>query len=313
MIEITDLTKSFGENLALNGISFGVKEGEVVGFLGPNGAGKTTTMRVITGQLAPTGGQVKVAGYDVFAIPLEVKRRIGYLPENPPLYQDMYVRDYLVYAARLKGVRRGQLKVHVDDAIEKTHIGDVQNRFIGNLSKGFKQRVGMAQALVSNPELLVLDEPTIGLDPKQVAEIRNLIKELKGHHTVILSTHILPEVQATCEKIVIIHKGEIVAKDTLEALNQKITGLRRLIISIREPSLKLIEELERVDGVDRVGNVDGEGAIEIDVGDLPGIEEKIAERVVQSGCGLREMRWEEQNLEDIFLKLTSSDESREES
>ncbi|HVK60847.1 MAG TPA: ABC transporter ATP-binding protein, partial [Bdellovibrionales bacterium] len=207
MIEVENLTKSYGPHRAIDGLSFKIKKGEVVGFLGPNGAGKTTTMKIITGFMAPTEGSVRVAGFDVFEDPIEVKKRIGYLPETPPVYGEMTVESYLRFVANLKGVEKSRVSELVERSMEKTDLTSVRRRLIQNLSKGYRQRVGISQALVSDPEVLILDEPTVGLDPRQVAEVRSLIKELAGHHTIILSTHILPEVQASCEKIIIIDRG----------------------------------------------------------------------------------------------------------
>ncbi|NJM10349.1 MAG: ABC transporter ATP-binding protein [Bdellovibrionaceae bacterium] len=226
MIEVRNLCKNYGDRPAIRALNFSVKKGEVVGFLGPNGAGKSTTMKIITGYMAPSSGEVKVAGFDVFENPMEVKSRIGYLPETPPVYHDMYVEDYLTFVANLKGVDKSRVKSLVSGALEKTTLHDVRKRLIGNLSKGYKQRVGLAQALVSDPEILVLDEPTVGLDPKQVAEMRQLIRELRGQHTIILSTHILPEVQASCDKVIIINRGSIVAEDSLEGLSRRHVGRR---------------------------------------------------------------------------------------
>ncbi|MGE3760026.1 MAG: ABC transporter ATP-binding protein, partial [Pseudobdellovibrionaceae bacterium] len=211
MIEVTGLTKDYGPHRAIDHLNFKINKGEVVGFLGPNGAGKSTTMKIITGFMAPTSGYAKICGFDVFEDPIEVKKRIGYLPETPPVYTDMFVRDYLRFVAKLKLVEPSKVESYVENAIEKTNLQSVANRLIQNLSKGFKQRVGIAQALVSQPEVLVLDEPTVGLDPKQVAEVRDLIKELRGHHTIILSTHNLSEVQAICERVIIINRGKIAA------------------------------------------------------------------------------------------------------
>src|SRR5271157_6471890 len=211
MIEVENLSKRYGPTLAVSGVSFSVQKGEVLGFLGPNGAGKTTTMRVITGFFPPTEGKVRVAGYDVVDEPLEAKRRTGYLPESPPVYPDMTVAEYLAFVGRIKGVSGRELKSRMADVSEKCAVTDVQNRQIGKLSKGYRQRVGLAQALIHNPEVLVLDEPTAGLDPKQIIETRQLIKGLAGQHTVILSTHILPEVSKTCQRVVVINAGKIVA------------------------------------------------------------------------------------------------------
>jgi ABC-2 type transport system ATP-binding protein len=304
MIEISNLTKRYGSLIAVNKINFSVKKGEIVGFLGPNGAGKTTTMKIITGFMAPTSGTVKVADFDVFENPLEVKKRIGYLPETPPVYTDMLVKDYLEYVARLKKMPSEKISAGVTRAIEKTNIGQVQNRLIGNLSKGFRQRVGIAQALVHNPEVLVLDEPTVGLDPKQVIEIRNLIKELAGDHTVILSTHILPEVTATCERIIIINKGEIAAEDTFEGLSHRMSDTRRFYVRVRRPQ-NFESQIKNVGGVKSFKVTNNSFEIELDKSDDS--NEKLSEAAVKSGAGLLEFRSVDVSLEDIFLKLTTTD------
>lgn len=308
MIQIHDLTKTYGNITAIKGLNFSVKKGEVVGFLGPNGAGKSTTMKIITGYMAPTSGDVKVAGFDVFENPIEVKKRIGFLPETPPLYLDMYVRDYLTYVAKLKGVEKANLKSYVDAAIEKANLSEVAHRLIQNLSKGFKQRVGIAQALVSNPEILILDEPTVGLDPKQVAEIRDLVKSLRGHHTIVLSTHILPEVQATCERIIIINKGKIVAEDTLTGLNKKMSAHNRLLVKVKNLTDALIAKLEKITGVLAIENSEELGGLIIQMEQEDGIQEKVATEVATSGAGLIEMKSLDMSLEDIFLKVTSERE-----
>ncbi len=309
MIEVQGLTKSYGNNLAINKLNFSVKKGEVVGFLGPNGAGKSTTMKIVTGFMAPTSGSVEVAGFDVFEKPIEVKKRIGYLPETPPLYMDMRIRKYLEYVAEIKMVDRASIQKNVAYALEKTDLSDVQNRLIGNLSKGFKQRVGIAQALVSDPEILILDEPTVGLDPNQVLEIRDLITGLKEtHHTVLLSTHILSEVQATCERIIIINKGEIVAEDTLEGLNQKMSGTRQMKIRVRRPDGSFEGKIKGISGVKEVSSVGmGEFAIEIDRND--DVQEELAQMIIQSGAGLMEFRSDTKSLEDIFIQLTGKSQS----
>jgi ABC-2 type transport system ATP-binding protein len=311
IIEINELTKNYGDNPAIKNLSFSIAKGEVVGFLGPNGAGKTTTMKILTGHMAPTEGRVLVSGIDVFEDPVEVKRRIGYLPEIPPLHQEMHVRDYLSYVARLKGVSSRQVKKAVDKVIERVSIKDVQKRLIGNLSKGYQQRVGIAQALVSDPEILVLDEPTVGLDPKQVAEIRQLLKGLSGEHTVILSTHILPEVQAVCERIVIINNGIIVAEDTLAGLNRRLEGSQCVLVKLQDHSEALISELKGIDGVisvDRMQEADPHLEIRIEKGQE--IQSKLAERIVQAGCGLLEMKTQVMSLEEIFLKVTTEENSK---
>lgn len=309
MIEVRELSKAYGPHKAIDRISFSVKKGEVVGFLGPNGAGKTTTMKIITGFMPPSSGVAKVGGYDVFDNPIEVKKRIGYLPETPPVYGEMTVESYLRFVARLKGVEKSRVKPLVDRAIERTELGNVRKRLIQNLSKGYRQRVGISQALVSEPEVLILDEPTVGLDPRQVAEVRTLIKELAGEHTVILSTHILPEVQATCERIIIINKGQIVAEDSLESLGRRMKSSVRVHVRVGTVKEGLREQLLAVPGVQTVTNKSGE-TFEIDTDGSKDVAQQIAARVVSSGAGLLELREEAFNLEDVFLKLTTSEETQ---
>ncbi|MDZ4663185.1 MAG: ATP-binding cassette domain-containing protein [Pseudomonadota bacterium] len=304
MIEVRELTKNYGPHKAIDRLSFSVKKGEVVGFLGPNGAGKSTTMKIITGYMAPSSGSVMVAGYDVFENPIEVKEKIGYLPEFPPVYGDMFVRDYLKFVANLKKVPRDQIQSNVDRAIEKTNLKGVADRLIQNLSKGFRQRVGIAQAIVSNPEILILDEPTVGLDPKQVSEIRNLIQELAGHHTIILSTHILSEVQATCQRIIIINNGRIVAEDTLAGLSQRMQGGYHIHVKVKRPSDQVLSMVKNIVGVVGVSKGQELGAIEIDATNMECFE-KISAAIVNEGVGLTEFRANNLNLEDIFIKLTS--------
>lgn len=306
MIEIKNLTKSYGSIKAIENLNFKVNKGEVVGFLGPNGAGKSTTMKIITGYMAPTSGMVKVADFDVFENPIEVKKRIGYLPEVPPVYLDMQVDDYLRYVAQLKKVPKPELNKKVQRAIEKTYLGDVQKRLIGNLSKGFKQRVGIAEAIVSEPEILILDEPTVGLDPKQVAEIRTLIQTLSGEHTVILSTHILPEVQATCRRIIIINRGKIVAEDTLEGLDRKMRGSHQILLKVKRSTDSLKGQLKALSGIMEVQDR-GDGQLYIDTVESDNvIMERIAETAIRCQAGLMELRHLEGNLEEIFIKLTSN-------
>lgn len=304
MIEVRDLCKDYGPHRAIHSLNFTVKKGEVVGFLGPNGAGKSTTMKIITGFMAPTSGQAKIAGFDVFENPLEVKRRIGYLPETPPVYTDMYVRDYLRFVARLKGVARDQVESHVNRAIEKTNLGEVQKRLIGHLSKGFRQRVGIAQAIVSNPEVLILDEPTVGLDPKQMHEIRELIRELKGEHTIILSTHILTEVQAACEKAIIINKGHIVAEDTIVNLATLEKGQSRLFVRLRREIQDLPTVLADIEGVMQVEAGVSTREWRIDVRGSDETVDAVSSRLVSKGYGLLEFSPTKVDLEDVFLKLT---------
>src|SRR5512144_2902555 len=252
MIEVERLTKRYGRATAVDRVSFRVEKGEILGFLGPNGAGKTTTMRILTCYLPPTEGTARVAGYDVFAQPMEVKRRVGYLPESPPLYPDMSVRDYLDFCAKIKGVAKSERKTRVADAIERVRVGDVRDKLIAKLSKGYRQRVGLAQAILHNPDVLVLDEPTAGLDPKQIIETRELIKGLAGDHTIILSTHILPEVSQTCQRVVIINKGRVVAIDTPENLTARLRGSESMYLQVDGAGDGVEAELAAVAGVTQV-------------------------------------------------------------
>jgi len=303
VIEVKGLSKSYGDRPAIHNLNFQVKKGEVVGFLGPNGAGKSTTMKIITGYMAPSDGSVKVGGYDVFENPLEVKKRIGYLPELPPVYQDMYVEDYLTYVANLRQVAKDKIPVRVKTSLEKTNLMDVKGRLIHNLSKGYKQRVGLAQSLVSDPDVLILDEPTVGLDPVQVAEMRNLIKQLRGHHTIVLSTHILPEVEASCEKVIIINKGRIVAEDSLSGLKSRMSGGQRIALRVRKPEV-IESALKSITGIKQVA-IHGHD-ISIDADSSDSIMDDIASLVVAKKAGLLELKPHSLDLEDIFIDLTSA-------
>jgi len=304
MIEIKNLSKTYGSIKAIDDLSFSIKKGEVIGFLGPNGAGKTTTMKIITGYMAPSQGEVKVGGYDVFENPMEVKKKIGYLPEVPPVYLDMYVGDYLAYVAELKKVPKIEIAKKVQKAIEKTNLGDVQQRLIGNLSKGFRQRVGIAEAIVSEPEILILDEPTVGLDPKQVFEIRTLIQQLSNEHTVILSTHILPEVQATCQRIIIINKGKIVLQDTMQGLQGIMSSNSHMILKVKKEDSGFIDGLQKVTGVSHTQTVSPTHFLVDTKGDED-VNERILELVIKHHVGLLEFRPQDNNLEELFIKLTS--------
>src|SRR6188474_1159837 len=252
MIEVENLTKRYGRHTAVDGISFRVHKGEILGFLGPNGAGKTTTMRILTCYLPPTDGTARVAGYDVFTQPLEVKRRVGYTPETPPLYPDMDVGSFLDFCAKIKGVPGKDRKAKISDVMQKTRISDVRATLIGRLSKGYRQRVGLAQAILHNPEVLILDEPTAGLDPKQIIETRELIKSLGGEHTIVLSTHILPEVSMTCGRVVIINKGKVVAEDTPDNLTHRLRGAGTLRLEVRGDGAAAADGLRAVPGVTAV-------------------------------------------------------------
>ncbi len=307
MIEVSNLSKNYGERKAISDLNFKIEKGDVVGFLGPNGAGKSTTMKIITGFMAPTSGEARVCGYDVFLNPIEVKKRIGYLPETPPLYLDMLVDDYLRFVAELKDVPKEKIKEYVDGALEKAQLTDVRRRLIKNLSKGFKQRVGIAQALVSNPEVLILDEPTVGLDPKQVSEIRNLIRQLKGEHTVILSTHILPEVQASCDRVIIIHEGKIVAQESISDIANLNKGFIMLTVKTRK-SLDIKSSLKAISGVEEIEEVNNQ-YYRIKLTEDEEIIERIASEVIRSGAGLVELSPARANLEDVFLKLTYGQET----
>ena len=309
MIEIRNLSKRYGQIAAIQRLSFRVNKGEVVGFLGPNGAGKSTTMKIITGYMAPSEGDVRVAGFDVFENPIEVKRRIGFLPEIPPLYVDMTVEAFLKFVARIKLVSDDQVRSKVDLALEKAGLTDVRGRLIQNLSKGYKQRVGIAQALVSEPELLILDEPTVGLDPKQVAEIRSLIQGLRGSHTIVLSTHILSEVQATCGRIIIIDKGRIVAEDTLQQLQQQLKGSKKMTVRVRRLSEGLVSQIKNLPGILEV--VVANELIEVTTDGEPEHQERLSSAIVQAGAGLLELKASETSLEEIFLQLTDDKTSKQ--
>ena len=304
MITVSHLTKLYDTRAAIRDLNFEVKKGEIVGFLGPNGAGKSTTMKILTGFMPATEGKVTVAGFDVFDHPLDVKRNIGFLPENPPVYPEMKVCDYLEFSAQVHQVPSDQVKKAVDAAIEKTALGDVRNRLIGNLSKGYRQRVGLAQALVHNPQVLILDEPTVGLDPKQIIDIRKLIKSLAGEHTVILSSHILPEVTATCERIIVINKGQIVAEDSIDRLTTRINKGFIYSLVVKTPSVDAIDEMKQIEGVRSIAAVDSKLVIEIKPG-ANEIRDKLVEIAVKRGMGVLEFSAEKVSLEDIFLQLTT--------
>ena len=310
MIEVQHLTKRYGPFTAVDDVSFRAERGEILGFLGPNGAGKTTTMRVLTGYMPPTEGRAVIAGYDVLDQPIEAKRRTGYLPETPPLYPDMTVRDYLTFCARIKGVPRAGRKAQVNTVMERTRVADMANRHCAKLSKGYKQRVGLAQALLHNPDVLILDEPTAGLDPKQIIETRQLIKELGGDHTVILSTHILPEVSQTCHRIVIINKGRVVAVDTPENLTARLKGSETMYVQVDALGADASAVLEAVPGVTRVAVADTRGGLtsyEVNSETGRDVRRDLAAAVVTRGWGLLELRPMRMSLEEIFLHLTTED------
>jgi ABC-2 type transport system ATP-binding protein len=310
VIEVQHVTKRYGPVTAVNDVSFKAERGEILGFLGPNGAGKTTTMRVLTGYMPPTEGKAIVAGYDVIEQPLEAKRRTGYLPETPPLYPDMIVVDYLSFCARIKGVPRAERVSRVKRAMERTSIMDVTKKHCGKLSKGYRQRVGLAQALLHNPDVLILDEPTAGLDPKQIIETRHLIKELRGEHTVVLSTHILPEVSQTCQRVVIINNGRIVAVDTPDNLTARLQGSGTMYIEVDSMGADASAALAAIPGVTGVsvsqtrGNVSG---FEVATAADRDVRRELASTVVGRGWGLLELRPLRLSLEEIFLSLTTEE------
>lgn len=311
MIEVQDLTKAFGEKTAVDGITFSVNKGEILGFLGPNGAGKTTTMRVLTGYLPATQGTAKIAGFDVFDDSMEVRRRIGYLPENPPLYFDMSVASYLDFVARIKNVAPEKRAQSVESAMEMTKIADKRDELIKRLSRGYKQRVGLAQAIVHDPDVIILDEPTVGLDPKQIIEVRHLIKGLAGNHTIILSTHILPEVSMTCDRVIIINNGKIVAVDTPENLTRQLKGGERIRVEAQAPEQSLRDALQKIPGAQKV-QVESLGSggrmiALVEAGQGADLRSQIAAKIVGQGWPLYELRGESVSLEEIFLQLTTED------
>ena len=310
MIEVQHLSKRYGPITAVDDVTFRVERGEILGFLGPNGAGKTTTMRILTGYMPATDGKAIVAGFDVFDQPVEAKRRIGYLPETPPLYPDMTVGEYLAFVARIKSVPTSERTARIQQVMNRTRITDVANRLCSKLSKGYKQRVGLAQALIHNPDVLILDEPTAGLDPKQIIETRQLIKELAGDHTIILSTHILPEVSQTCQRVVIINKGRVVAIDTPHNLTARLRGSETMYVQVDAPDGDAAAALTQIAGVTRVVESDRRDHVvgyEVDSETGRDVRRDLARAVVSRGWGLLELRPMRMSLEDIFLSLTTEE------
>jgi ABC-2 type transport system ATP-binding protein len=315
MIKVEGLSKRYARNVAVNDISFEVEKGQIVGFLGPNGAGKTTTMRILTCFLPPTAGTASVAGFDVLQSAMEVKKRIGYLPETPPLYPEMEVGEYLEFVGRLKGIPGSGLRRSVNEAMERCAITDVRTKLVSKLSKGYRQRVGLAQAIIHNPDVLILDEPTSGLDPKQIHETRSLIRSLAGDHTIILSTHILPEVEQICERVIIISQGRIAATDTVENLTNRLRGAESVAVEV-EPRSGTLDSgvvqarLEQVQGVSRVLPRDarnGRSLFEVESLQGRSVRGDLARAVVESGWNLNEMRPVAVSLEEVFLQLTNTD------
>jgi ABC-2 type transport system ATP-binding protein len=311
MIEVQQITRFFGRVKAVDNVSFQVEKGEILGFLGPNAAGKTTTMRILTTYLPATHGRATVAGYDVHTDSMKVREHIGYMPENPPLYQEMRVIDFLNFVAKIKGVGAKDIRSAVTEVMGKTDIENVKNRVIKQLSKGYKQRVGLAQALVHNPDVLILDEPTVGLDPKQIIEVRELIKSLAGDHTIILSTHILPEVSMTCERVVIIDKGKVVAEDTPDNLTKALAGAERLNLIVKGPKDKIDEKLTSFQDINLLTSTAKKSNlinIQIESKAKEDYRPLIAKTIIESGWDLYELKSEGVSLEDVFLHVTTREE-----
>lgn len=305
MIKVSGLTKDYGARRAINNLSFDAQQGEIVGFLGPNGAGKTTTMRILTGYMPPTDGEAIIAGYNIVEESLEARKRIGYLPETTPLYTEMIVFDYLKYMGELRGVT--EVDDRVDEVLDMVGLGDRANGYIGNLSKGMRQRVGLAQALLHKPEVLILDEPTIGLDPGQVVEVRELIREIGKERTVLLSTHLLNEAQNICDRVLIINKGKIVAEDTTENLQARLIGAERVIVRVRgEADDELAKAIKLIKGVRDV-EIKNDGSVEFEFASGKDLRPEVAKQIIKSGYDLLELRPLGMSLEEIFLELTGND------
>ena len=310
MIEVKNLTRYYGTRRAINNISFQIEKGEVVGFLGPNGAGKSTTMNIISCILPASSGSAKINGFDTFEQSLEIRKVIGYLPETPPLYSDMIVSDYLNFAAGVRGVDTKRISSSVDRVIEKCSLKDVAHRIIGRLSKGYQQRVGLAQAMVHDPEILILDEPTIGLDPIQIIEIRKLIQELTAEHTIILSSHILPEITQICKRVIIINEGEIAAVDSLGGLAASLRKSERLSLTVRNSENNIVEKLNGLDQVISTTNSEGNEYL-IECALRSNLQDGIAKLALENNWGIIELKPVSMTLEDIFLKLTLEEKEPE--
>jgi len=312
LIEVRDLTKDYGPTRAIEEVTFRVDQGEILGLLGPNAAGKTTTMRILTCYLPSTSGTATVAGYDVFEDALEVRKRIGYLPENPPLYDDMSTFQYLDFVSKIKGIDTQDRSRRIYEVMERCYLKEVEDTLIGKLSKGYRQRVGLAQALVHDPEVIILDEPTMGLDPKQIIQVRELIKDLGGRHTVILSSHILPEVSQTCQRVVIINRGRVVAEDTPENLTGQLKGAERLFLKVAGPAGEVAQKIEELPGVTAVtltaSSADREHDFHVESQLKRDVRRELADVIVTSGWGLLEMRPVGMSLEEVFLHLTTEEE-----
>ena len=309
LIDVEGLTRFYGEKRAISDVSFHVKKGEILGMLGPNAAGKTTTMRILTCFMPPTSGKATIDGYDIFSQSLDVRSITGYLPENPPLYMDMSVTEYLNFVCKIKKIDKARRSKVIDTVIEKIALGEVRKSLIGKLSKGFKQRVGLAQALLNSPKIVILDEPTVGLDPKQIIEIRELIKNLRGEHTVILSSHILPEIEQTCERVVIINEGMVVAEDTPENLTNRLKGGERIQLQVEGDKDKIKSALQSVPEIKSMDiKAEANGLNRIVVESEKDIRKQLAKLIVDNGLGLMELSADRFTLEDIFLSLTTKEE-----
>ncbi|HSQ16474.1 MAG TPA: ABC transporter ATP-binding protein [Anaerolineales bacterium] len=301
MIEVEGLTKDYGARRAIDNLTFNARKGEVLGFLGPNGAGKTTTMRILTGYMPPTQGVARIAGFDVVAESLEVRKRVGYLPETVPLYPDMTVFDYLKFMADLRKLQNAEDRV--DEVLEIVHMEQRSEGYIANLSKGMRQRIGIAQALLHQPDVMILDEPTIGLDPAQIIEVRNLIRHIGSERTVLLSTHILSEAQQLCDRVLIINKGRIVAEDTPERLQNRLTGAQRIAVRVLGDGDGLEQEVNKIPGIIR-SHMLPDGGLEVEAPPGQDIRPELARRVIKAGFDLLEMKSVGLSLEDIFMELT---------
>ena len=307
MIQVKNLTKLYGTHLAVDDISFKVKKGRIYGFLGPNGAGKSTTMNMITGYIAPTIGTITINGHDLGKETLEAKKCIGYLPENPPLYQDMYVKEYLEFVAKLKKTDKAKRSAEIDEIMKKTGLNDVSGRLIKNLSKGYKQRVGIAQALLGNPEIVILDEPTVGLDPEQIIEIRTLIKSLKKNHTVILSSHILSEISAVCDEVLMIAKGKVVAMDTTENILKMNKGGQRITITVKGEASKaeeVLKKLKCLESYKLIAQAKGQASFELEVKETKkDVREEVSFALSDARILIIEMNMSKASLEDVYLDI----------
>jgi len=315
LIRAENLTKRYGQHVAIDSLSFNIERGEILGFLGPNGAGKSTTMNILTGYLSATEGNVIVDGLDILEHPEEVKKKIGYLPEQPPIYPDMTVDEYLKFVCDIKKVPRDKKKASMERILELVGIGEVQHRLIKNLSKGYKQRVGLAQALIGNPEILILDEPTVGLDPKQIIEIRNLIKSLREQHTIILSSHILPEVSAVCQRVLILNRGKIAASDTTDNLSRRLLGANLLALKVEGPEAVVRETLSSVPDITKIETHPSQepGVVEVlvEAERDKDIRRDIFQALKDTDLPILLMRPQDLTLEDIFLQLTTTEKEEE--